>query len=218
MTIQRGLLRMLWREALPATFWGALGLSAYALLWTDIMTVRDGWPVLLVFVQCVLLAALLGRTASPAFAFRYSRGYTRDALWGHAMLASLLSIMAGWLPAALIVWTGLRSAVHDHLFQSPCFPIMAQFETGVPLVWLALCVLLTPAFHYAWIRRAQPTKGEFGGIAVSLGIVVALLMSLEKASYFYGWFAWVMWASYVIVVVSLVLGGRALHCSMEVRA
>ncbi len=218
MTIQRGLLRMLWREALPATFLGALGLSAYALLWTDIMTVRDGLPALLVLVQCKWMAVMLGRFASPEFAFRYSRGYTRDALWGHAMLASLLSIIAGWLPAALIVWTGLRSAVHDRLFQSPVFPIMASFETGVPLVWLGLYVLLASAFNYAWIRRAQPTQGGLGGRFITSGIIVALFTVFNTVSYIHGWFAWLSGVSYVAVLVCLVLGGRALHRSVEVRA
>ena len=99
MIVRRGLLRILWREALPATLFGVLGLSAYALLWTDVMTVSDDWPALLIFVQCLLLVALLGRSASPAFAFTYSRGYSRDVLWGHTMLASALSVLAAWLPA-----------------------------------------------------------------------------------------------------------------------
>jgi hypothetical protein len=196
-----------------------LGLIAYVLFWPDVMTASDRWPSLLVGVQCLLLVGSLGRFTSPAFSFLYSRGYSRDTLWNHTMLASLLSVLVAWLPATLIVWSGLRSAVHDHLFQSPNFPIMAPCEIWVPLVWLGIFVLLTPAFHYAWIRRAQPTKGGFGGFVLSFGIVVALLMSFNIAFYFYFWWlAWLAGVLFVLAVVFLVLGGRALHRSMEVRA
>ena len=60
MIVQRGLLRIFWRQALPATLVGALGLSAYALLWPDVMTVRDSWPGLLIFVQCLLVGRVVG--------------------------------------------------------------------------------------------------------------------------------------------------------------
>jgi hypothetical protein len=218
MIVQPGLLRILWRTALPATLFGVAGLGGYALLWPDVMTAQDGWPALLVFVQSLLLALLLGRFATPAFAFVYSRGCTRDSLWGHTMLVSGLSIIAAWLPAALIVWTGIRSVVHDRVFQSPCFPILAPFETWAPLAWLALSLVLTSAFHYAWIRCAQPTKGPFGGFVVAIAAVVVLLMRPSVFSYFYGWFAWVSGAACVLTVLCLVIGGRALHRSLEVRA
>ena len=217
MIVRRGLLRILWREALPPTLLGALGLSAYALLWPDVMVMADVWPALLILVQCRLLASLLGRYNSPAFAFLYSRGYSRDALWSHIMLASALSILVGCLPAALIVWTGLRSIVHVRLFHSPYFPIMAPIENWVPLAWLGLCMLLASAFHYAWIRRAQPTTGEFSGRFLSVAILVALVTVFNMIPYFHGWFAWLSGVSYVVVLVCLVFGGRALHRSLEVR-
>ncbi len=163
---------------------GALGLGAYVLLWPEVMTAQDGWSALLVVGQCLLLAWLLGQFRSPAFAFLYSRGYSRDVLWGHKMLASTLSIVAGWLPAALIVWTGLRSAARDHLFQSPYFPVMAPFETSVPLSWLGLYLLLTPAFHYAWIRLAHPSKGGNGGYYASMMLLFALVMASITANSF----------------------------------
>jgi hypothetical protein len=218
MTVRRGLLRILWREILPATLFGTLGLGTYALLWPGVMAIRDIWPALLIFAQCLLLSALLGRFTSPSFAFLYSRGYTRDALWNHTMLVSALSIVAGWLPAALIVWTGLRSAVHDHLFQSPYFPIMAPCETSTPLGWLGLYLLLAAMFHYVWIRLAHPSKGGQGGFDALLVVLFALLAVSNMGALGSGCGVWLLGISYAVVLVAFVLGGRVLHRSLEVRA
>jgi hypothetical protein len=218
MIVRRGLLQFLWRSALPATLIGALGLGAYALLWPNVISIRDIQPAALVYGHCLLLAWLLGRPESPAFAFLYSRGYSRDMLWEGTMLVCALSVLAAWLPAALIVWLGLRSLIQDRLFQRPDFPVMAPCETWMPLIWLGLYLLLAPVFHYAWIRRAQPTRGGRGGLFLSLGILLVLLVSSGQLSYFTGWFAWLSAVFYIAVVICLVLGGRVLHRSLEVRA
>jgi hypothetical protein len=175
-------------------------------------------PWLLVLAHCLLLTMLLGRFRSPVFAFLYSRGYSRDVLWGHMMLASAMSILTGWLPAAIILWTGLRSVVHDHLMQSPYFPVMAQCEFAVPLIWIALYLLLTPAFHYAWIRRAQPTRDEGAGGVTAFMVVVALATAFIMGYHVSGWVAWLLGISYMAALASLVFGGRALHRGLEVRA
>jgi hypothetical protein len=75
-----------------------------------------------------------------------------------------------------------------------------------------------PACHYAWIRRAQPTRGRHGGIVVAVGLIAALVAAFDLVRYLNGWFAWLAGALYVAVVVCLVLGGRVLHRSLEVRA
>ena len=216
--VRWGLLKVLWRQAMPATAIGALGLALFSLAWPDVMTPRDPWPGLIVLAQCLLLGVLFGRCESPSFAYVYSRGYSRDALWGHMMLASALSVLTAWLVAGLVVWTHLRSLLHDRLLHSPYFPIMAPRETWVPLVWLGLYLLLAPACHYAWIRRAQPTKGGQGGNFVVVGLLAALLVGFDMVRYLDGWFAWLAGASYVAVVACLVLGGRVLHRSLEARA
>jgi hypothetical protein len=218
MIVHRGLLRMSWLQAMPATWFGILSLSVYALFWPELMTIRDAWPPRIVFVQCLLLAVLLGRFKSPTFAFLYSRGYSRDSLWGHMMLVSFLSIVVSWLPASLIVWTGLRSLLQDNLFQSRYFPLLAPFEIWAPFVWLGIALLLMPAFHYAWIRNAQSTRGEFGGYAISIGLLIALQMSFDMAFSVYGWLAWLSGFAYVVMWACLVIGGRILHRSLEVRA
>ncbi len=218
MMVERGLLRILWRRALPATLLGMLGLVAYVLIWPALMTLKDPWPEMVVFVQCFFLAGLLGSFKSPAFAFIYSRGYSRDALWRHVMLISALSILVGWLPAALVVWSGLRSVIHDHLFQSPYFPVMAPFETYVSCVWLAVGVLLMPAFHYVWIRLVQPTKGGESGIGLATELFLALFLVFVTPNFLSGSMVWLAGASYGVVLVVLLLGGRVLHRSVEVRA
>ena len=218
MTVARGLLRILWRQAMPATFLGGVVMGAYAMFWPDVMTARDHWPVLIVLGYGLLLAMRLGQFGSPAFAFAHSRGYSRDALWGHVMLTSAFSVMAAWLPAAVIVWTGLRSLVHDRLFQSPYFPIMAPREYWIPVAWLGGLVLWTTACHYAWIRRAQPTHGGRGGWLAASAMVAALFVALNMVRYLHGWFGWLCGALYVIVTASLIAGGRTLYRSVEVRA
>ena len=217
MSIRWRLLRILWRQAMPATAIGALGLAVYSLAWPDVLTPREFLPGLIVLVQCVLLAVMLGRFDTPSFAYLYSRGYPRDALWGHMMLASALSVLTAWLAAGLVIWTGLRSLLHDRLL-SPYFPIMAPRETWVPLVWLGLYVLLIPACHYAWIRRSQPTRGRQSGNLVLVSLLAALSLGFDMVHYLDGWFAWLSGALYVAVVACLILGGRVLHRSLEVRA
>jgi len=203
---------------MPVTLLGGLGLGLYALAWPDVMTTRDPWPGLIVLAQCLLLAGVLGRFETPAFAFTYSRGYSRNALWGHMMLASGLSVLAAALPACLIVWTGLRSLAHDRVLRSPYFPVMAPREVWVPLIWLVIYLLLVPACHYAWIRRAQSTRGSQGGNLVVVGMLVALVLGFDMIRYLDGWFGWLCGLLYVAMVVCLVLGGRALHRSLEVRS
>lgn len=218
MTLSWGLTRILWRQALPVTLLGSLALGLYALAWPSVLSPHDFWPGFMVALHCLLLAALLGRLESPPFAFLCSRGYSRDALWGHLMLVSALSVLAAWLPAALLVWTGLRSQIHDQVFQSPFFPFFDSCETSVPLVWLGLYLLLVPACHYAWIRRAQPTKGGHSGHLLVGGLLLAVLFLFFRVRSLDGWFAWVCGVSYLAVVVSLLVGSRTLHRSLEVRA
>lgn len=216
--VRPGALKYYWRQGLPATITGGLGLGLLSLFWPDVLTSHTPWPGLIVLAQCLLLSMLFGRCESSSFAYLYSRGYSRDSLWKHMLTASALSVLATWLLASLIIWTGARSLLHDQLLHSPYFPIMAPRETWVPLVWFGLYLLLVPACHYAWIRRAQPTRGGQGGSCVVAGLLVTLLVGFNMVRYLDGWFAWLSGALYVVTVTCLVLGGRTLHRSLEVRA
>ena len=216
--IRWGLLKILWRQALPATIIGVLGFSVLTLVWPEVLTSRNPWAILIVIAQCFKLAQLSGRFESPTFAFLYSRGYSRDALWLHLMLTSFLSAMAAWLVAGSILWSGLRSLVQDQLQHNPFFPIMAPREFSAPLLWLGIYLLLIPAYHYVWIRRAQPTRGSLSGYFVIIVLLAALLVGFDMVYYLDGWFAWLAGASYALVVACLILGSWLLHRKLEVRA
>ena len=219
MKIHPGLLRIYWRQSLPATVMGVLSLTIYVLLRQDVMIWRDPLPLYLVGLQCLFLAWLLGRFNTPAFAFLYSRGYSRDQLWGHLMLASLISALAAWLPAALIVWTGLRSHLFD-LLENPYFPVMAPLETMAPLAWLVFYLTLIPIFHYVWIRLAQPTRGRLGGLIASSAMLLAFAMSFDivRASFINEWFVWLAGLTFAATSLCTLYGGRTLHRFLEVRA
>lgn len=218
MPIRWGLLKILWRQALPATIIGVFGLGLFTLAWPEVLTARNPWAFLIILVQGLRLNQLLGRFETPSFAFLYSRGYSRDAIWGHLMLTSFLSALVAWLIAGSLLWSGLRSLVQDQLQHSPYFPIMAPHEFSTPLVWLALYLLLVPAFHYSWIRRAQPTRGRLGGNFVIVGLLAAILVGFDMVYYLDGWFAWLCVVLYVAVLTCLILGSWLLHRSLEVRA
>jgi hypothetical protein len=218
MKIHIGLLRIYWRQVLPATVMGMLGLASYVLFYPGIIGWNDPLPLLPVGLQSLLLAWLPGRFSSPAFAFIYSRGYSRDQLWGHLMLANALSVLAAWLPASLIIWAGLRSDLFDHMLLSPYFPVMAPLETPVPWTWLCFYIVLIPPFLFAWIRKAQPCGGELDGVAIAVAVLVVDITILGTFNYFGQWY-WLV-ADFVIAVISVCLlyGGRKLHRSLEAMA
>ena len=123
--IKGGILWHLARQALPVTL-GALPVAClYVLLWRGVLGWRDGWPAVFVVIHARLTMLRLCRFDQGSFAFLYSRGFSRDSIWMHTMLANFLVILAVWTPAAIIVWTPLRGLVQDALFRSPFFPIMA---------------------------------------------------------------------------------------------
>jgi hypothetical protein len=219
MKILPGLLQIYWRQSLPATALGALSLAIYLLFHQDVMEWHDQLPLFLVGLQCLFLAWLLGRFNTSAFAFLYSRGYSRDQLWGHMMLASAISALAAWVSAALIVWTGLRSYLFN-FFENPYFPVMAPLETIVPLAWLVFYFTLIPIFHYVWIRLAQPTRGRSGGMIAAAALLVAFAMSFEVARtpYLNEWYAWLAGLTFATTILCTLHGSRTLHRLLEVRA
>ena len=174
------------------------------------------WPTLIIILHSALLAALLGRFNSPAFAFIHSRGYSRDALWGHIMLVSLLSAFMACLPAGMLVWTGLRSYLYD-LLGNPNFPIMGPLEMVVPVVWLCFYIVLIPIFHYVWTRLGQPTRGGLAGIAIVIAILFAFMEVADNMYLLNQCVLRLCEVMLVIIVVCLLLVGRKLHRLLEVR-
>jgi hypothetical protein len=180
------------------------------------MSWRDAWPALFIAVRALALASCVGRFRSGEFAFTYTRGFTRDALWAHMMAASALSALAVWLPAALIVWTPLRAWVQHYVLHSPWFPIMAPREATVPLVWLVGYAVMLPAAHYSWIRLAQPTCGESGGL-VMLACMFAAAFTVFVVYFRAPWFPAVVIAACLASALVLTAAARRLHRRLEVQ-
>lgn len=180
-------------------------------------------PLIVVFLHSMAIVSLLGRPNSASGAFLYGRGFSRDTLWAHQMLASVLAALAVWLPAALLIWTPVRAAVQDHLFQNPLFPLIAPREALVPWLWLAGYGLLLPTFHYAWIRQAQPVRTPDAGVWLALMLVLVLVLVIfthwnapSQALLAASWFRALLWVSGTLAALSLLIAGRRLHRELEV--
>lgn len=177
-------------------------------------------PFVFAFVHGLLCTVFpLGQTRSESFAFLYTRGFSRDVLWNHKMLATLAAVLIVWLPAALLVWTGARSAAQDHWFQNPLYPLVAPREVWAPFTWLAAYGLFLPAFHYAWIRRGQPVRGAESGdsLVVALAVTVVVMWNgPNQAVWFAPWYRAMLWGAGALVSLTLLLTGRRLHRELEV--
>ena len=176
--IRPGLLWYLLRPLIPVTLVALAVACLYVFLWPDILGWRDGWAAVFVLIHSRGIALRFGRFDQGSFAFLYSRGFSRDQLWGHVILASSLAALSVWLPAALIVWTPLRSLVQDVVFLSPFFPIMAPRDVSVPWMWLVGYGVSIPLFHYEWVRRGQPARGGAAGPLLVAGVIVALAVCM----------------------------------------
>jgi hypothetical protein len=110
---------MMMRQCLPATLIGLPLACFYVLLTRKPLDWTNPWMGLFVLVHSLAIVFCLGRYRSPAFAFLYTRGYSRDELWLHKLLATALTVLAVWLPLALIVWLPIRRV--GMLFR-PYFP------------------------------------------------------------------------------------------------
>ncbi|MHC4715284.1 MAG: hypothetical protein ACYTAN_18770 [Planctomycetota bacterium] len=183
------------------------------------LTFRDPRAVFFIAAHTFLIVSCCGRLYWQQRAFLFTRGYGRDTLWLNMLSASFASVLAAWLPAALAVWTPLRSASQDRLLRSPEFPIMAPVEAGVPWFWLASYVLLLALFHYAWIRRSQPTRGTQGGVVLSFGVIAAACVLLLEGNIIVreGWLVRPIGAAAASATVVLLWASLVLHRRLEVR-
>jgi len=216
MKIKTSLLKILFRQTLSVTLI-ALPVGCFYVLFTrEVLFWRNPWIAIFVLAHSIAIATLSGRYRSRAFAFLYTRGFTRDELWFHKMLNTILSIIVVWLPMASIIWLPIRSSVQDVLFRSPYFPLMMIREAQVPWVWLAGYAILLPLFHYVWIRRAQPLRGENGVVflAISVVIVVGTLMLFRWHPLL---FRILIYTLSTVMIVTCLIAGRILHSDLEVQ-
>ena len=181
MKIKISLLAMLFRHTLPASLIALPVGCLYVLFTRNVLNWQNPLMALFILVHSIAIASSLGQFSSPNFAFLYTQGYSRDELWMHKMLATAFSVLIVWLPITLIIRFGIRSFVQDKIFVSPYFPIMMVREAPVLWFWLGGYAILLPLFHYVWIRRAQPLRGENGVVLLAVGVVVVIgiLMSFR---------------------------------------
>jgi hypothetical protein len=157
------------------------------------------------------LGMLLGRYRKKEFAFLYTRGFSRNAVWGHLMLFSVFSVALVWAPACAALQVSLPEKLYI-LAGTQGSPYM----TFTAILYCATAFpsypLLIPAVHFAWIRQAQPDRsteaGFWLGLAVALGLM-RLLFSTDHAPEFP--------AISIIVGLLLLAWSRRLHQRMELR-
>ena len=216
MKIRISLLGILFRQTLSVTLI-ALAIGCLYVQYTrEPLDWHNPWIALFILVHSVGISVCMGQFRSASFAFLYTRGYSRDQLLVHKMLATVLCVLAVWLPISLIVWTPVRSFVQDKLFASPYFPIMAQREAAVPWFWLAGYMLLLPLFQYVWIRRAQLMRGGNGAVLLAVGMVIVIvtLMSFRRHQ---DWFKILMLVLSIISITTSLIAGFLLHRKLEVQ-
>lgn len=179
-----------------------------------------GLPLLFVLAHSILITWRLGRVRSREFGFLYTQGYSRDAIWWHMMLASVMSVMTVWLPSALIIWSGLRCGLQDAMLNYR-FPFSGPLEMTYPLWVLLLYVLFLPAFQYAWIRNLQPTRGPLAGFFVATAMVMTvfrLWSTLDNMLQLSGVGLWLILGGLIMASSSLLFGGWRLHRRLEVTS
>jgi len=216
MRIKYALIGLFFRQALPVTLLALPALCLFVLFYREILDWRNTWISIFILIHSALLTLCLGQFRSRAFSFIYTRGFSRDVLWIHKMLATGLSVFLVWIPAALIVWLPIRSSVQDKLFISPYFPLMVPREASVPWFWLFGYAILLPLFHYVWIRRAQPTRGSNGAVLLAIGMVIAAA-TLMNFRWYPTWFLNLIWIVSAIMTATALIGGFLLHRTLEVQ-
>ncbi len=178
MQINRALIGWYFRAARPVTLPAAGAAALFVVAYSGRLRDAVFLPFAFVALQSVLSAWLMSRFNSPAAAYLYTRGFTRDRLWTHRVLAHLLSVLAVWGPVSLCVWLGVRSSLQDHILKNPLYPLLKTSDFIVPLWWLGLYGLLVGIVEYGPVRRAQPTLDRDAGYSIELGLMILLLMAV----------------------------------------
>ena len=219
MKVNWPLLLWLFRPLRGLTAAGAVVATAYTLFVAQPLDfLRDNYAILFVLVHSLLISRLVVRVHSPPFAFLYSQGFSRDALWGHVWMASALSVLGVCLPGAVAILFSLRSRLQD-LMLNPWYPLLAP-DDGRFLAWgLLTYAIVLPVFHYEWIRSAAPFRGLVAGNMLALGLITFGLLLAEPLSRVGSnpvgrW----MIGGFTVSSVLLGIAGRWVHRRIEVCA
>ena len=129
-----------------------------------------------------------------------------------------MSVLATWLPCAILILTPLRGMYQD-LQLNPWFPLMASTEWPF-LTWaLLVYVMVLPVFHYEWIRSAMPYRGIVSGHMLAIGFFVfAMLLGDRLSGYGTDPMRVVLIGGFAIAAMILFVFGRWLHSRMEVHS
>ncbi len=209
MRIQLSLLTWRLRDVYYTNLAAALAACAYVALRWEPHTTMDLWPWLFILAHSAKIAYDLGRIRSADFAYLHCRGFSSDTLWAHTMLAAAISALFVLVPVAVIIAVPIRSTFHDAA-GNPYFPIFYTTECRVLIPWALAYVLPLAFFSYAWIRRAQPTRGRMAG-----GILCSAVVLLWAWRFSMGLRPSVHSALTLALLVALCVTGRALYRSLE---
>ncbi len=172
-----------------------------------------------VLIHSLIVVWVLGRVTNSSFGFLYVQGYSRDVLWWHLMGASCASVLAAWMPAAVLILLRFRSGFQEEL-NNFNFPLMAETEHS--FVWWCLLAygILVPLFHYAWIRGSQPSRGSASGFVIALGASFAAfsIWNGVRVPDMPSWTVLIMTSGFVLAASSLLIASRKLHRQLEVMS
>ena len=210
------LLRPTWRVTLTAL---PLAL-AYVLLRREPFVYRDlddFYTWVFIAFHAALVAMPIMRANTSDAAFLLSRGFARDLLWTHRILAGLLAIAVVWLPVALCFWLPIRSGIQDALFESPYYPVFGPFEGQRVWGWLAAYLTTFAVFQYMWVRSAQPARRRDAGAFLTAGFLASAFTALIFASPRRPAYVCVAVTAGLALVILLLAAGRLLHRRVEVQ-
>ncbi len=174
--------------------------------------------VVFVISHSFLISLLLGQVRSESFAFLYSQGFSRDLLWRHVWLATLASVLATWVPCAVLILTPLRSHFQDWML-NPWFPLMAPTESRFLTRSLLFYGMLLPLFHYEWIRSSMPFRGRVSGHLLVIAYFVCGLFLTERLwSFSVDLARTSMFLGFIAISAILGLFGYWLHKRLEIGA
>jgi len=215
MFLNRPLLKWYVRSARFVTWPVAIGATLFALGYPgQLQIVNFALAWVFIFFHSVFVAQAMSSFDSPATAYLYTRGFSRDQLWAHRLVSHLLCVAAAWLPASLVIWLGLRSAFQDYFIQNANYPIFRTDDYSAPFTWLAGYLLAVGVVHYGSIRHAQPTHDRDAGYALAGGYLLAV--SIAMSSELPTWQSVTMWIGIIIANVVFLWGSWRLHRSVEV--
>lgn len=204
------------RHLLPVNLAAIVVALGFVLVWRNPLVEDRGWPLLFVMIHSIAAILRVDAFNTGWYAFYRTRRFTSRCLAAHGLLAATVSALTVWGVAAIVVWSGLRAELQDHVIRSPYAPFLARLERAWPLEWLAAYLVLIPVWHYALVRKAQPTAGAFNGLV--LAAVFAIAWSTLFGGHGHPMFQWLTWGAGGACAAISLAGGISLHRQLEVRA